>query len=245
VPVTENVRPQEAWQTAIGYAHNLGKGWELSIEGYYKDMRNLIEYKEGATFFLGFSDWQTKVTTGRGWAYGGEFLLEKKSGNSTGWIGYTLAKTTRQFDELNFGNPFPYTYDRRHDLSVVFNHAFNDRISMGAVFVYGTGRAVTLATRKMFARPEDAFDGTWLQTVEAIDGRNSFREPAYHRADISLTIKRPNRWGEAAWQFGVYNAYNRINIFYMDFGYDDRDNRVLKGYGLFPLIPSVSYSFEF
>jgi len=245
VPVTENVRPQEAWQSAIGYAHNLGKGWELSVEGYYKDMRNLIEYKEGATFFLGFSDWQTKITTGRGWAYGGEFLLEKKTGKSTGWIGYTLAKTTRQFDELNFGDPFPYTYDRRHDLSVVFNHSFSEKLSMGAVFVYGTGRAVTLATRKMFARPEDAFDGTWLQTVESIDGRNSFREPAYHRADISLTWKRPTKWGDGAWQLGVYNAYNRINIFYMDFGYDDRNNRVLKGYGLFPLIPSISYSFEF
>ena len=245
VPATERVRPQESWQTAAGYAHNLGKGWELSIEGYYKDMQNLIEYKEGASFFLGFSDWQDKVTTGRGWAYGAEFLLEKKTGATTGWIGYTWAKTTRQFAELNFGNPFPYTYDRRHDMSVVLNHAFNDRISLGAVFVYGTGRAVTLATRKMFARPEDAFDGTWLQTVESIEGRNSFREPAYHRADLSLTIKSPTKWGEGAWQIGVYNAYNRINIFYMDFGYDDNNRRVLKGFGLFPIIPSVSYSFEF
>jgi len=128
---------------------------------------------------------------------------------------------------------------------VVLNHAFNDRVSFGAVFVYGTGRAVTLATRKLFARPQDAFDGSWLQTVESVDGRNGFREPAYHRADFSLTIKSPSRWGEGAWQFGVYNAYNRINIFYMDFGYDDNNRRVLKGYGLFPLIPSVSYSFEF
>ena len=245
VPATENIRPQESWQTAAGYAHNFGKGWELSVEAYYKDMQNLIEYKEGATFFLGFSDWQTKVTTGRGWAYGAEFLLEKKTGSTTGWVGYTLAKTTRQFAELNFGNPFPYTYDRRHDMSVVLNHAFNDRVSFGAVFVYGTGRAVTLATRKLFARPQDAFDGSWLQTVESVDGRNGFREPAYHRADFSLTIKSPSRWGEGAWQFGVYNAYNRINIFYMDFGYDDNNRRVLKGYGLFPLIPSVSYSFEF
>jgi hypothetical protein len=245
VPATEKVRPQESWQTAAGYAYNLGKGWELSLEAYYKDMRNLIEYKEGSSFFLGFSDWQDKVTTGRGWAYGTEFLLEKKTGATTGWIGYTWAKTTRQFAELNFGNPFPYTYDRRHDMSIVLNHAFNERISLGAVFVYGTGRAVTLATRKIFSRPEYAFDGTWLQTVESIEGRNGFREPAYHRADVSLTIKSPTRWGEGAWQLGVYNAYNRINIFYMDFGYDDSNRRVLKGYGLFPLIPSVSYSFEF
>jgi len=81
--------------------------------------------------------------------------------------------------------------------------------------------------------------------VESIEGRNGFREPAYHRADVSLTIKSPTKWGEGAWQLGVYNAYNRINIFYMDFGYDDSNRRVLKGYGLFPLIPSVSYSFEF
>ena len=91
----------------------------------------------------------------------------------------------------------------------------------------------------------DVSDKVLEQARKGLYGRNSFREPAYHRADISLTWKRPTRWGDGAWQFGVYNAYNRINIFYMDFGYDDRDNRVLKGYGLFPLIPSISYSFEF
>ena len=245
VPVTASIRPQEAWQTAIGYAHNLGQGWELTLEGYYKDMQNLIEYKDGASFLFGFEDWQQKVTVGRGWAYGAEFLLEKKTGKTTGWLGYTWAKTMRQFDEINFGDPYPYTYDRRHDVSLTMTHQFNEGWSGGLVWVYGTGRATTLPTRKYYARPETFSWEPWYYTIEQVQGRNNFREPAYHRLDLSVTHTKPTQWGEQSWQFGIYNAYNRINIFFMDFGYDDRDNRVLKGYGLFPMIPSISYAFKF
>jgi outer membrane receptor for ferrienterochelin and colicin len=245
VPVTENIRPQEAWQTALGYAHNLGEGWELTLEGYYKDMQNLIEYKDGASFLFGFQDWQEKVTSGRGWAYGMEFLLEKKSGRTTGWLGYTLAKTMRQFDEINFGNPYPYTYDRRHDVSLTMSHQFNEAWSGGLVWVYGTGRATTLPTRTYYARPDGNSWEPWYYTIDQVSGRNNFREPAYHRLDLSVTHTKQKKWGEASWQFGVYNAYNRINIFFMDFGSDDNGNRVLKGYGLFPMIPSVSYAFKF
>jgi len=243
VPVTENIRPQEAWQTAIGYAYNFGDGWELTLEGYYKDMQNLIEYKDGASFLFGFDDWQEKVTTGRGWAYGTEFLLEKRRGRTTGWLGYTLAKTMRQFDEINFGDPYPYTFDRRHDVSFTMSHKFNEYLSAGMVWVYGTGRATTLATRQYLANPNP--DQWWNPVIEQVGSRNNFREPAYHRLDMSITYTKPKSWGEASWQIGVYNAYNRVNIFYMDFGSDNNNNRVLKGYGLFPIIPSISYAFKF
>jgi len=243
VPVTENILPQEAWQTAIGYAYNFGEGWELTLEGYYKDMQNLIEYKDGASFLFGFDDWQEKVTSGRGWAYGTELLLEKRRGRTTGWLGYTWAKTMRQFDEINFGDPYPYTFDRRHDVSFTMSHKFNESLSAGMVWVYGTGRATTLATRQYFASPNQ--QSWWTPIVEQVGSRNNFREPAYHRLDMSITYTKPKPWGEASWQIGVYNAYNRVNIFYMDFGVDDNNNRVLKGYGLFPIIPSISYAFKF
>ena len=246
VPVTQNIKPQEAWQTAIGYAHNLGKGWELTLEGYYKDMRNLIEYKEGSSFLTSAEDWQQKVTTGRGWAYGLEFLLEKKTGKTTGWIGYTLAKSDRQFADINDGNPYPYTFDRRHDVSLTISHKFNENWSGGLVWVYGTGRATSVPTRKYASFPD--FYNTFFEgspTIEQTSGRNNFREPAYHRLDLGMTYNRQKKWGEVSWQFGVYNAYNRINTFFMDFGSDNNGNEVLKGYGLFPIIPSISYSFKF
>ncbi len=246
VPVTENVLPQESWQTAVGYAYNLGKGWEFTLEGYYKDMQNLIEYKDGASFLFGFEDWQEKVTAGQGWSYGSEVLLEKKTGRTTGWLGYTLSKTMRQFDEINFGKPYPYTYDRRHDVSLTMSHQFNEAWSGGLVWVYGTGRATTLPIRSYYAQPLNLGWQPYYMTIDQVDGRNNFRQPAYHRLDVSMTYSKPTRWGgEASWQFGVYNAYNRINIFFMDFGTDDNGNRVLKGYGLFPMIPSISYAFKF
>jgi hypothetical protein len=149
----------------------------------------------------------------------------------------------RQFDEINFGDPYPYTFDRRHDVSFTMSHKFNESLSAGMVWVYGTGRATTLATRQYFASPNQ--QSWWTPIVEQVGSRNNFREPAYHRLDMSITYTKPKPWGEASWQIGVYNAYNRVNIFYMDFGVDDNNNRVLKGYGLFPIIPSISYAFKF
>ena len=243
VPVTQNIKPQEAWQTAIGYAHNLGKGWELTLEGYYKDMQNLIEYKEGSSFLTSAEDWQQKVTTGRGWAYGLEFLVEKKTGKTTGWLGYTLAKSDRQFTDINNGDPYPYTYDRRHDISLTVSHEFNDRWSGGLVWIYGTGKATSIATRKYYGFTD--INGSPNNVIEETSGRNNFREPAYHRLDLGMTYHRQKKWGDVSWQFGVYNAYNRINTFFIDFGSDNNGNTVLKGYGLFPIIPSISYSFKF
>ena len=241
VPVTEQIKPQESWQIAAGIASNLGNDFELSVEGYYKDMRNLIEYKEGSSFLTGNADWQEKVTTGRGWAYGGEFLLEKKAGKFTGWLGYTLSWTERLFEDINFGNPYPYTYDRRHDVSFTLSYPISTHWTFGGVFVYGTGRATTLPTARFIGSPYQNF---W-NMYEYVRERNNYREPAYHRMDLSFTHKKETRWGSTNWSFGVYNAYNRINPFFLNFETTDSGARVLKAYGLFPIIPSISYGFSF
>jgi hypothetical protein len=240
VPVTDRIAPQQAWQVAAGYAHVLRNGLNLSVEGYYKDLQNLIEYKEGATFFSANVDWQDKVTTGRGWAYGTEVLLEKKEGNTTGWLGYTLAWANRQFDAVNSGNPYPFTYDRRHDVSLVVNHRITDKWTAGMVWVYGTGRATTLPTTRYAGSPFEQFFGT----VEYVASRNNFREPAYHRMDLSFTRTKVTDWGKSQWVFSVYNAYNRINPFLLQFETTDA-GRKLFAYSLFPIIPSVSYGFSF
>ncbi|HZY79278.1 MAG TPA: TonB-dependent receptor plug domain-containing protein, partial [Cyclobacteriaceae bacterium] len=145
VPSTGLVKPQRANQAALGLARNIKSDYEVSIEGYYKKMYNLIEYKEGASFLNTTSDWQDKVAiNGKGESYGSEVLLQKKKGKVTGWIGYTLSWTNRQFDELNNGKEFPYKYDRRHDVSIALTHEWNKRMDFSMAWVYGSGNAITL-----------------------------------------------------------------------------------------------------
>ena len=117
--------PQQSRQFGVGLARQFKDQYEFSVEGYYKAMTNLIEYREGASFLVGFGeseDWQDKVEIGRGWSYGAELFVQKKRGRTTGWIGYTLSWTKRRFDQLNQGRTFPYRYDRRHDLALVLTH---------------------------------------------------------------------------------------------------------------------------
>ncbi len=243
LPATEQIAPQFSDQWAIGYATTIKNKFEISVEGYYKTMDNLIEYKDGASFFNTELDWQQKVEVGRGWSYGGELLIEKKVGKTTGWIGYTLSWTNRQFENLNFGEVFPYRYDRRHDIGIAVTHEINDNINMGFVWVYGTGNAVTLGLERYRSVFDTQFQ--WGGEIEHIEQRNNYRMPAYHRLDISINFKKQKEWGERTFSVGVYNIYNRQNPFYLEFGYDENNNRQLYQYSLFPMIPSINYAFKF
>ncbi len=239
LPVTDSIQPQQSWQAALGVAYSLFDDFDVSIEGFYKKMENLIEYKEGASFFSIRDNWEQKVEIGEGQSYGIEFLIEKKVGKYTGWVGYTWARAYRQFENISDGKEFPYTYDRRHDASIVLNYKFNDKVDLGVTWVYGTGNATTLGIQKYVTYGENSY-----QLVEYYESRNNFRTPAYHRLDIGVNFKKEKKWGERTWSFGVYNAYNRKNPFFMQF--EARGNKqVLVQYSLFPLIPSVSYNFVF
>ena len=249
VPATDKIAPQTSDQIAIGVAKTVKKQYEVSLEGYYKWMNNLIEYKDGASFFGSETDWQDKVESGKGWSYGGELLIEKKQGKTTGWIGYTLSWTNRQFEEINFGEVFPYKYDRRHDIGIAVTHKFDkykDRkgrdkwIDVGMVFVYGTGNATTLGLER-YRSNDNGFFGS---EVVHIDGRNNYRMPNYHRLDLGVNIHTKKKRGERTWSFGVYNAYSRQNPFFLFFGYEN-NQRVLKQISLFPVLPSFSYNFKF
>ena len=247
VPPTDNIEPQFSHQVAIGAAKTHKKKYQVSVEAYYKTMENLIEYKDGASFFANSTDWQDKVEVGRGWSYGGEFLIEKRKGNTTGWVGYTLSWTNRQFDNLNNGEVFPYRYDRRHDIGIGITHKFNDRIDAGLVWVYGTGNAVTLGTQTY--QPLGNFFPTsnpsWIQSVTHIESRNNYRMPSYHRLDLGVNIHKKMKWGERTWSFGLYNAYSRQNPFYLFFSQDAFGDTQLTQISLFPVIPSFSYQFKF
>jgi hypothetical protein len=247
VPATDLIPPQSGNQYALGYARELPKGFRMSAEAYYKNMNNIIEYKDGASFFGSNQNWENLVEIGNGYSYGTEVLLEKRTGKTTGWIGYTLSWANRQFDNINDGKVFPYRYDRRHDVSVVVTHKFNDHIDVGIVWVYGTGNAVTLALQKYNALPSaSGLNNFGYGQIEHIESRNGYRMPNYHRLDLGVNIHKEKKWGEATWSYSLYNAYSRQNPFYIDYGFiQGKNEKVLKQISLFPIIPSISYSFKF
>lgn len=243
VSSTENVSPSQSNQVAIGTTRNLdGNTWELSVEAYYKTMDNLIEYKEGASFVSG-TDWENNIEKeGLGEAYGTEFLIRKNKGKTTGWIGYTLAWTNRQFDNLNGGEKFSYKYDRRHDISIVLSHKFSDKFDMGLTWVYGTGVAFTAPLSKFDVIGNDQN----TQQVTNYTERNGERLPAYHRLDLGMNFHKKTKWGQRTWNVSVYNAYNRQNPYFIYLqNVPSQDKSVVKQVSLFPIIPSVSYIFSF
>ena len=245
VPATDKVLPQNSKQAAIGLARTVKKDYEVSLEGYYKTMNNLIEYKEGASFLSIDQNWESKVTSGAGTSYGVELFVQKKVGLLSGWVGYTYSNSTRQFDDLNFGREFPYKYDRRHDFSVVGIYKFNEKIELSGTWVYGTGNAVSLPVSlyKGYSEHENRFN---FNSIKYYEGRNGFRMKPYHRLDIGISFKKEKKWGEREWVFGIYNVYNRKNPFFIDIGYDynTHSDKFIQ-YSLFPIIPSFSYKFKF
>ncbi len=249
LPATEAVPPQRAWQAAVGVVRTLGDGFEASAEGYYKRMDGLIEYEEGAGFFnTALGDWEEQVTSGTGEAYGLELLLKKSRGRTTGWVGYTLAWSTRRFEVLNEGRAFPYRYDRRHDVSVVLNHKLSRRTELAATWVFGTGPAVTLPLAR-FEPFGEGFGGGFFGSggdATFYGERNGFRMGAYHRLDVAVNFHKETRWGERTITLGLYNAYNRKNPFfmYLDSGFGDEPAQ-FRQVSLFPVIPALSYRFRF
>lgn len=244
VPATERVKPQQSQQIAAGFAYSLLTDYEVSVEGYYKKMKNLIEYKEGVSFLDG-STWEDLVTAGKGDAYGAEFLIQRKEGKVTGWIGYTLAWSTRQFEGLNFGKQYPFKYDARHDFVVVAIYRPTKNIELSSTWVYRTGNAVSISTTQ-YASASQTYFGTDA-AIYYYNGRNGFRMPAYHRLDVGISFVKEKKHGERRWNIDVYNAYNRKNPFFLYRGQDENENfkPVIKQVSLFPILPSLSYSRTF
>ncbi|MBW6480316.1 MAG: TonB-dependent receptor [Bacteroidales bacterium] len=262
VPVTDVVAPSLSKQYAIGLEKTFRNGmYEISLEGYYKTMNNLITYKDGVATLSSASDWQTQVeTNGKGKSYGLEFLLQKTKGSATGWIAYTYSKTTHQFENKNNGKPYPFKYDRTHDISIVYLQKIKRNIQFSATWVYGTGNPFTLAVGKYKMMPEvinELIDeNNYLIYGQVYNDLNSYRMRAYHKLDIGINFNKTVKRGERTWSINVYNLYNRQNSYYyfLDTTYQfDQQGRiipeatktVLKQQSYFPIIPSFSYSLKF
>jgi len=252
VPAIEDISPQRSKQWAANVTtHLYNKAYELSLEGYYKTMSNLITYKAGYSTLSSTEAWEDAVEVeGEGESYGLEFFLQKKKGSTTGWIGYTLSWTNRRFDNINFGEWFPYKYDRRHDISFVLSHKFDNQWDIGATWVYGTGNALTFPQGIYFGMPNtQGWNNGFVDFVESYGSRNSTRMPSYHRFDIGINKhKKYKRW-ESTLSLGAYNLYNRKNPFFAYLDYEDNQDgtsqRVAKQVSLFPLIPAISYRIQF
>ncbi|MDD4755261.1 MAG: TonB-dependent receptor [Prolixibacteraceae bacterium] len=239
LPSSNNVKPQVSDQVSLGYFKNFRSNeYESAIEVYYKNLKNQIDYKNGADLIYN-STVESELVFGMGWAYGAEFMLKKKSGRVNGWISYTWSRTMRQFDEISNGNPFPARHDRTHDLSVVAMYDLSKKLKLSATWVYYTGNAVTFPSGKY------EIDG---KIIGYYTERNGYRMPDYHRLDAGLVwqLKKTDKI-ESSWYFSVYNAYARENAYFIDF----REKEDAPGMAeavqvsLFRAIPSVSYRFRF
>lgn len=243
VPSTFYVQPQSAIQYSVGYFKNLfDNKVETSVEVYYKDLRNQIEYREGYIPST-IQDPELDFVFGKGEAYGAEFFVNKTKGKFTGWLGYTLSWTYRTFADLNNGNSYPAKYDRRHDISLVGTYEASKKWTFSGVFVYGSGNAITLPTSFYF------INGT--PTPESSE-LNAYRLFAYHRLDLSAIYtpvrKKPRKW-QGSWAFSIYNVYSRQNPYFL---YVDSQGDLTKGVDLkvkqvsiFPILPSITYNFKF
>jgi hypothetical protein len=250
VPATKLVKPQRSYQGAAGFAKSLKNNtYEISLEGYYKVMDDIIDYLDGANFIGGASDWQYKVAQGKGWSYGVEFLLQKKKGKYTGWIGYTLSWTNRQFAEINEGKVYPYKYDRRHDISFVNILKISNKLDIAATWVYGTGNAISLPVQTYLAAPLPGgamnSGGFTVPDAQYFGSKNNYRMAPYHRLDISINRHKKKKWGRVTWSAGLYNAYARKNPYFLYFKTNQYGRKQLMQVSLFSVIPTVSWSFKF
>lgn len=247
VPVTDRIKPQQSHQVAVGLAQSLANDYEISVEGYYKWMKNIIDYKDGVSFLNTNQSWEDKVEMGKGWSYGGELFIQKKSGRLTGMMGYTLSWTNRQFPTINFGKRYPYKYDRRHDFKIAGVYHVSKKIELSADWVYGTGNAISMPLFRYNTasgyNPGSNFGGD----IFYYGDRNNFRMRAYHRMDLGINfIKAKKNGGERIWNISVYNAYSRRNPYfiYSDYNYTQQKYN-FRQISLFPILPSFSYNLKF
>lgn len=259
VPVTENILPEHSHQVATGVFYTLEDLCDLSVEGYYKTCNNLLEYRDGVSYMTGSTDWQDKVAMGRGWSYGVEFMAQRSVGKLNGWVSYTWSRTRRQFDrpgmELNFGRPFDAKYDRRHEFDITGSYTFNDRIDVGATWIYATGNCGSLYTQYALTPVDTPYGYVYYDQVGWLSERNNFRMAPYHRLDLSVNFHKQLRKGlKRTWNISVYNVYNHKNPFLVyldeDYEYDMKlHTEVCRTHlmqaSLFPIIPTFSYSLAF
>ncbi|HON52605.1 MAG TPA: hypothetical protein PLS12_05310, partial [Bacteroidales bacterium] len=246
LPATNTFKPSLSNQYTVSVVKSISQSYEISVESYFKSMKNLLELKNGIQYLGNIDDWQDEVEgNGSGISKGIEFFIEKTTGKHKGWIAYSLSKSNRQFQNVNQGKSFPFKYDKPHAASIVYIFEINEQISFSSSWVYTTGNAITLAQASYDAIvlndfwEKDTYDFITTQ-AEMYGEKNSFRMKDYHRLDVSLKKKIQKKHGIATWSFTIYNAYARANPYFYYW-----DNNKLYSFTMFRFLPSISYGFDF
>lgn len=240
-PASPNVKAQYADQWAAGYFRNWHQNmFETSMEVYYKDMKNQLDFKDRADILLN-PLMEADLRSGKAWSYGVEFMINKTQGNFTGWLSYTWSRAWQQIEGINNGKTYPALFDRPHDLSLVLSYNIRPRLNVAANWVYQTGKPTTLP----IARYE--YGGVIIPVYAE---RNASRMPDYHRLDLSVTLynkQKPRRNWQSNWNFSVYNAYLRKNAFQYNFRQNEQNPMQTDAYMiyLFSIVPAVTYNFNF
>ncbi len=248
MPATNSVPSETASQFSIGIEKTFKNTIEIGLEYYFKKMNNLIALKEGILFYSSTKNWQQKIESGgKGESKGLELLIRKNTGKLNGWLAYTLAKTTRQFDNINNGKLYPYKYDRRHDIALVSMYQISPLISLSVSWVFGSGYATTIPLEYQLALNNSKQEGLF-EEVNTYNIKNNFRMRSFHKLDMGISFTKIKEKGERIWKLSIYNLYNRKNPYYYFIERDiskGKATNILKQQSLFPFIPSVSYSFTF
>jgi Outer membrane receptor for ferrienterochelin and colicins len=253
VPSTSTTKPEVGTQYSLGIQKRISVcKLDISLDGYYKTMNNLIEYKDGASYLFGSqNDWEEKINYGKGTSYGIELFIERSMERLSGWLSYTLSRSERLFEEINNGKPFPYKFDRRHNLSLFTSYNITKNQSLSAVFVLTSGSRITLPEGKYQTFRPPFYENTTrykgggheddFSSNQIISERNNYQLPLYHRLDLNYqTTKVTKRKNRRTWIFSIYNVYNRKNPFVLS----ENMGRI-KNFTLFPFIPSVGYKLQF
>jgi len=248
LPATRKAPTERAAQYNLSVQKSILE-YDFSVQAYYKEIDNVIEYQQGASILYGLDQgWEEKISVGQGTSKGLEWLIARKTGQLTGHVGYTLSRSTRRFEDLNNGKPFPFKYDRTHEITLLVALKLGTSGKISSLFTYNTGNAITLPV----AHTEGILPPNWqyvgednlIQTMryrDLIQQRNNARMPAYHRLDVSYSHSKQKKKDRVrTWNVSVYNLYNRLNPYFL---YESEGR--LKQYAFFPIIPSVSYSLEF
>lgn len=255
VPSTDRIKPMHVHHFTAGLFLHVPQWGDFSVEGYYKPLSNVLEYKEGSFFYGVSTNWEQMVAMGRGTAYGLELLWQRKVGKLTGWVSYAWARTWRTFDqpgeELNFGRTFPAKYDRIHDFKITAMYQLGKSWDFAATWVFASGQTGTIATHEYDGMRDPLAPSMYgaAGSLKHVSERNNYRFKPYHRLDLSVTYTKHHKRGKSLWNLSVYNVYNNMNPFIVtpvsQKTGEHTYRTVLQQVTIFPILPNISYTYSF